>query len=257
MPRIWKVAILGVAVSVLGIAAVGLVAAQTDGDAVPGSGRLGNFVSRLAENLGISEKELEGALDQTQLDLIDDALAEGRLDEDRAAKARERIESGEGRGFFGGGFRNGDFGHSFDSSDFFSGGFGGEGFGHSFGMGASFDELAEFLGVESSVITDGLEAGQSLAEIAEANGKSRDELKSFLVAQFEEMLSGLDGKFGGKFETAPDMIDTIIDAIIDGEGFPFKGGSDGFHGGFRGGFPGHFGPKGDDKGDAPAEGTSF
>lgn len=252
MSRIWKVAILGIAVSVLGIAAVGLVAAQTGGDAVPGSERLGNFVSRLAENLGISEKELEGALDQTQLDLIDDALAEGRLDEEQAKAARERIESGEGWGFFGGGFRSGGFGHSFDSSvipDFF-GGFGGEGFGHGFGMGASFDELAEFLGVESSVITDGLEAGQSLAEIAEANGKSRDELKSFLVAQFEGMLSGLDGKFGGMFETAPDMIDTIIDAIIDGEGFPFKGG-------FRGGFPGHFGPKGSDTRNAPAEGTNF
>ncbi len=64
-------------------------------------------------------------------------------------------------------------------------------------QGIDVDALATFLGVTEDDIKADIQAGSSLAEIAEANGKTRDELKTFLVQQFE---AGLD---------------TIIDASRD------------------------------------------
>jgi hypothetical protein len=97
MTNIWKLAIGAGALIALAAATVGFVGAQTNGD---GSGPLGSFVSKLAANLGISEDELNSAIDETQLQMIDEALADGKIDEDQAAAARERVESGEG-GIFG------------------------------------------------------------------------------------------------------------------------------------------------------------
>jgi hypothetical protein len=78
-----------------------LATLQETGDS-PGDAAL----DTLAENLGITRDALDAALQQTALDLVDDALAEGRIDEDRASDLRERIESGEPFGLFGHGFGN-------------------------------------------------------------------------------------------------------------------------------------------------------
>jgi|GEM_PF-2866360 len=64
---------------------------------------------------------------------------------------------------------------------------GGPGMGRMHGVDA--DALATFLGVTADDIKADLQAGSSLAEIAEANGKTRVELKTFMVQQFE---AGLD-----------------------------------------------------------------
>lgn len=162
----WRIAIGILAVLVLAGTAVGIVAAQTDGEVpMPGKERLSNFISGLAENLGISQEELEEAIDQTQLDLVDDRVTAGDLTEEQADEIRERIESGEGPGFFGKGFRQ------------HGGGFlGGE-------------ALAEFLGVSSEELRQARADEQSLAQIAEANGVSRDDLIAFLVGQVEEQLA--------------------------------------------------------------------
>ena len=39
-----------------------------------------NFLDRLAENLGISREELDSTIDETQIELIDEAVADGRFD---------------------------------------------------------------------------------------------------------------------------------------------------------------------------------
>jgi hypothetical protein len=69
-------------------------------------------LDRLAENLGITRDQLDDALQQTALDMVDDALADGLIDEERAAALRERIESGEPFGLFGHGF-----GHFFGAGE--------------------------------------------------------------------------------------------------------------------------------------------
>lgn len=162
----WRIAIAVAAVLALAGTAVGIVAAQTDGEVpVPGKERLSNFISGLAENLGVSQEELEEAIDQTQFDRVDERVAAGDLSEEQADQIRERIESGEGSPFFGkGGRRHG------------GGGLGGE-------------ALAEFLGIAVEELREARADEQSLAQIAEANGVSRDDLIAFLVGQVEDKLT--------------------------------------------------------------------
>ena len=161
----WRIAIAVAALLALAGTAVGIVAAQTDGDVpVPGKERLSNLISGLAENLGVSQEELEEAIDQTQFDLVDDRVAAGDLTEEQADQIRERIESGEGPFFGKGGRRHG------------GGSLGGE-------------ALAEFLGISTEELREARADEQSLAQIAEANGVSRDDLITFLVGQVEEKLA--------------------------------------------------------------------
>ena len=166
MRRLWKLAIVGLAIVAIAGVAVGIVGAQTDGDpARPFS----NFLSRLAENLGISQEELEEAIDQTSVDIVDEKEAAGDLSTEQADRIRERIESGEGLPFFGR-FR-------FDFS---------KGFGR---LGVASDALADFLGINVDDLRTARADAQSLAQIAESNGVSRADLIAFLVGQTEQKLA--------------------------------------------------------------------
>ncbi|MDZ4277921.1 MAG: hypothetical protein U1B78_02155 [Dehalococcoidia bacterium] len=183
-----------------------------------GKDRLGeDFVARLAENLGIGQDQLEEAWRQTQLDLLDDAVAEGRIDEDRAAEIRERIESGE--------------------APFFP--IGGHGPHHG---RALFGEVAEFLGLDVEDVFQALQDGQSLAQIAQAQGVSAEDLTQFLLDEIQEYVNQMleDGKIDQAradeiLSNAPERVEELINR----EGLPEK--PFGEHGP-RGGFPG---PNGD------------
>jgi hypothetical protein len=65
------------------------------------------------------------------------------------------------------------------------------GHGHGFGGGHHVDAeaVATFLGITEDELKSELRDGSSLAAIAEAHGKSRDELKTFLIEQYT---AGLD-----------------------------------------------------------------
>lgn len=170
MRRLWKPAIVAVAVLALAVVAIGIVGAQTDGDPTR---PFSNFLSRLADNLGISETKLQEAIDQTSVDIVDEKEAAGDLTEEQAARIRERIASGEGLPFFGR-FR-------FDFS---------KGFGHGFGhLGVASDAVADFLGISVDDLRTARADAQSLAQIAEANGVSRADLIAFLVGQTEQKLA--------------------------------------------------------------------
>jgi hypothetical protein len=227
MSRIWKAVLTAIATLVVAGTVVGFVAAQTDGE-VPGKERFSNFVGRLAENLGITQEELEGAIDQTQLDIVDEKLADGTLTEEQAAEARERIESGEG-GFFGA------FGHGFRKG-FASG----HGFGH---LGAGLDDLAGLLEMSVDDLRAALADGQSLAQIAEAQGVGADKLTTFLLGELEARLA--EAVESGKIDQAraDEMLAGAperIDQLINHEGLPKSG-------------PHRFGPKGGEFG-APQHG---
>ncbi len=207
MSRMWKIGVAIVAVIALAGMAIGFVAAQTDSDPV---GPFSNFVSRLAENLGITEAELNEAIDQTSTDIVDEKEAAGDLTSEQADRIRERIASGEGRPFFGG------FGHRF-------GGFGGHGFGKSFGhLGAGLDDLAACLGVATAddlrtAFTD----GQSLAQIGADHGKSRDDVKVCVTAPLQERLDQAvaDGKIDqAKADEITQRLTKRLDDLIDGTG---------------------------------------
>lgn len=267
MLQMWKMTIALVAVLAIGAAAYGVVAAQTD-DGTPtatespeaeatatatedvadtptaeakddattpdegddatkeGDERTNKeelrdaYLARLAQELGISQQDLEGALTRTALAMLDQAVADGRISEDEAAKIRQRIESGDlvpiGPGF---GIRHG--GHMFAKG---------------FHLGVELSDLASFLGVDEQVVTDGLRNGQSLAQIAEASGKSRDELRAHLLSQLDERLSKAvaDGDITqAQADERRTEAESHIDDLIDREGFP---GPVFHHDGPRGGF---------------------
>ena len=220
---VWKIGIGVVVLITLAAATIGFVGAQTDDD---GNGPLGNFVGRLAENLGITQGELEGAIEQTHLDQVDAALAEGLITEEQAAQRREAIESGES--FFG------QRGHKMQRH--------GGGFGH----GA---DIAEFIGVTPEELRAAIEGGQSVVQVAEANGVSEQELTDYLLGEIEAKLD--EAVESGRIDqaTADEKLAGAAERIaecINREGPPehragfgsfreggrFQSGSGRFHGGF-------------------------
>lgn len=229
-----KFALVAIAFLALAGAAVGIVSAQTGGDATPTPSEettatpaadeeegeatpedketlRDRFLDELAERLGVSREQLDQALSDAALALVDQAVADGIITEEEAERIRERIEAGEFP-FFG-------FGHR---------GFDGHGGFHGLPFrcpGAKIDEIAEFLGVEPEVVRDGLQDGQSLGQIAEANGKSRDELRAFLLSQIEERLSQAVEDGDLTQERADELRERAaerIDDLIDREGLPFS-----------------------------------
>jgi len=213
MSNVWKMVLLVVAGLALAGAAIGIVAAQDNGTSTPDAtedaapadipadrqAAVDGYLAKLAENLGVAVDDLTGALKQTALDIVDEKVADGTLTEEQGADIRARIESGEGYLF-------GPFGRGFH-----------HGVGVGIGIGAKLDDLAEFLGVDIADIHDGLQNGQTLAEIAEANGKSADELSAFLLSNLEEKLNDAvannritQERADEILANAPDKIDELI-----------------------------------------------
>ena len=60
-------------------------------EVVPNAVSADHYLELLAGNLGITVEELEGALTQSHLDLIDEKVADGTITEEEAAEIIERI----------------------------------------------------------------------------------------------------------------------------------------------------------------------
>ena len=124
------------------------------------------FINRLAQNLGVTPDRLREALKQTALQQVDAAVAAGRLTPEEAQRARDRINSGTFPGF-------------------------GPGFGRGGPGGAlrvSHQGLAEFLGITPQQLRTEVQ-GKSLAQVAQAHGKTRDQLKQFIVSSAQTRLA--------------------------------------------------------------------
>lgn len=80
-------AVVGLAVGILG---VGPLATSAQEDERP----IDTFLAKVAEKLGVSQEDLTTAIRDAQLEMIDEAVAEGRLSEEMADRLRERIEEG-------------------------------------------------------------------------------------------------------------------------------------------------------------------
>lgn len=139
-----------------------------------------------AKQLGVSSSKLSDALKKALSDRVDAAVAAGRLTKAQGDELKQRINS-DAFPLFGGLER---------------------GFGH-FGFFGSIDAAASYLGLTEAQLHTELEGGKTLAQIAQAHGKSADGLIAALVdsakkrldeavaagrltkAQETEMLSGL------------------------------------------------------------------
>ncbi len=103
------------------------------------------------------------------------------------------------------------------------------------GFGASTDSLAADLGMTPEELTAAFESGQTLPEIAEANGVDLDELFAQRAADIEDHLDDAVAE-GDLTEEQADRIEEMIAGFADGE----RSFGPGRFGGERGGMP--FGP---------------
>lgn len=125
------------------------------------------YLEKLAANLGVDVQKLKDAIKTTNLQTLDEKVADGSIPQDKADDLRSRIESGDAF-FFGIGGHGGPGGER-----------GGRGFGGP-GMGMDQAALATFLGIDGATLRTELQT-KSLATVAADHGKSRDELKAFLT----------------------------------------------------------------------------
>ncbi len=185
-----RLMMIAAAVVVLGLATVAIGGAMTS--AQEGDGPIGSFLAKVADKLGISEEELETAIDEARTETIDEAVAEGRLTEEQAERARE---SGFPlrRRFRGAGEHK----------------------------GYVIEAAAQVLSMSQEELKDELKDGNSLAEIVEAQGMTVDDFKAELLIQLQALLDS-DEADGTLTQEQADRIfgcaEEKIDSILSGEG---------------------------------------
>jgi uncharacterized protein YidB (DUF937 family) len=195
------------AVLLAAIAVVGVVRAQSPSPAGPGangqaqSGHRGalldGFLNALAQNLGISRPTLDNALKTTAKQQIDQAVAAGRIPQDRADQIKQRIDSGQ--------FPFGPGGMGF--------GRGGEGFGAMRACRSSAEQaVTSTLGVSASDLRQARQNGQTLDQIAQQHGKTAQDVRTAVSGA---MKSCLDQQVQqGKLTS--DQEQRILDRIANG-----------------------------------------
>jgi polyhydroxyalkanoate synthesis regulator phasin len=190
MKRLLKIA---AAVVVLGLAAVAVGGAVTS--AQGGDDPFGGFLSKVAAKLGISEDKLKSAIDDAQVETIDEAVASGRITQEQADRMKERVAEGDSLLPFGGPHRGPE------------------------GARVLPDAAAQALGITQDELMTELKDGKSLAEVAEAKGMSVDDFKAALLTQVKAQLDSLvaDGTLTQAqadrvMQSTRDNIDSIVNA---------------------------------------------
>lgn len=236
MTRSRKLWIGAAAAVVLVLAGAGAVLAQTP---TPGpSGK--TFLDRVAEKLGIDTPKLQQAIKDAGTDDLNEKVANGDLTQQQADGLQQGLDKRVDNGAFG--FGRGP-------------GMGGpKGFGFEFGIGIGDEgqKLADFLGIPLDQLKTELSAdGATLATIAQAHGKSRDDLKGFITSETKAKLDQAvsDQKLtqkqaDGIMSTLNDHVDKLIDAPM------------GSHRKFRGRFGAGGGPSAPRSGDATPQASS-
>jgi hypothetical protein len=214
----WILAVAGV-VAVAAIGA-GAVMAQT-----PGTSTGTSLLDRVAQKLGIDTPKLQNAITSARTDQIDEAVKNGDLTQKQADALKQRLSQAPNNGGFPG----------FGSKGF--GGPGGMGRGLGFDLRSASTQLAQFLGItEAQLKTELTASDATLATVAQAHGKSRDDLKTFITDTAKSTLdtSVKNGDITQKVEDAAlSQLSQHIDQLIDSKFFSGMGKGFGF-GGHRG-----------------------
>lgn len=126
------------------------------------------FLEKLAGNLGVSFDQLKQAMKTTELQIVDEMAADGKLTPDQAQKLKDKINSGQGLGLgrFLGAYRRGRI------------------------DGARLQRLkagivksaATAIGVQPRDLVKELKAGESIADVAAEHNVSLDVVKAQLTS---------------------------------------------------------------------------
>ena len=163
-----RLMMIAAAVAVLGLATVAIGGAITS--AQEGDGPIGTLLSKVADKLGVSEEELQTAFDEARDETIDEKVAEGLLTEEQAERLKERAAEG---------------GLLFPRPS-------GEGGFHprqgacQRGTGLVIEAATQVLDMTKEELVEELKDGNSLAQVAEAEGV--DEFEAELLEQVKVQL---------------------------------------------------------------------
>jgi hypothetical protein len=198
------------------------------------------IINDAAGRLHVSSSALSSALKQAFDDQIDAAVKAGRLTKQQGDALKARVDKGQAPlpGQFGFGFGFGFGGHRFVRP---GGMFGPRYAGGMFGAGLR--TITSYLGITQAQLQSALASGKSLAQIAQAHGKTADGLVAALVAVTK---ARLDKAVAAKHLTAAQekailarMQDFIKSAVNGTAPHPWSFGMP-HHGGFGFGSPHHF-----------------
>jgi hypothetical protein len=196
------------------------------------------IVDDAAGTLGVAPAKLSDALKKALENQVDAEVTAGKLTQAQADAIKKGIEDGT-QPLFGGGPGGPDEHFRHHGEGFGFGLFGGP------GLAAGLDEIATYLNLKPDELRTQLESGKSLADIATAQGKTADGLKSAITDAATKRLDAAvtAGKLTKEQEQKVlDELAAHLDDFINGVRGP---------GAFRDGFRDHGG-----KGDCPDTGTA-
>jgi hypothetical protein len=158
------------------------------------------IVNDAAKTLGVSPSKLSAAIKKAIRDRIDAAVADGRITKAQGEELNQRIESDDfplfGPPVFGPHFPG--------VHPFFHG----------------LDAAANYLGLSEAALRSRLNSGQTLAQIAKAEGKSVDGLKAALVKDVKDKLGAAvrDGRLSKDEEQrALKDLESRIDDLVNAQ----------------------------------------
>lgn len=152
----------------------------------------GKTAAEIAVEQGVSVDDLQAALVEAATERIDRAVADDRLDADRAAQLKAELDD-----------RISEMINSTPGDRL------GHHHGHRGARGERAEALAEFLGLTTDDLRAAFSEGLTLAEVAEDQGVSEDDLVAFLLEQLEARLG--QAVENGRFD-ADDVEDKLADA---------------------------------------------
>lgn len=176
------------------------------------------FINDVAKRLNVSPTQLSAAVRAALIDRIDAAVKDGKITQAQANKLEQRLDKGGRLPFFFGGPGGGlglGLGRGFGARHGF--------FGRPFG-GGSLQAAASYLGVSNSQLMSDLASGKSLAQVAQAHGKSVSGLEQALISAETKSLAQLESH--GTITKAQEQkilgrLSTRIDKLVNGKGVGF------------------------------------
>jgi hypothetical protein len=205
---------LAIGIAALAVIGGGGAAIAASGSSSP-SGQ--SFLDSVARHLGISSQKLEDATKAAAIDQVDAALKNGKMTQAQADELKAHIESGEFPPFLGPGLF---FDHRFGPK-------GGDFHGGPPLFGDKLSTAADYLGLTEAQLRTKLNSGQTLAQIAKAQGKSVDGLKQTILADAKKKLDQLvkDGELTqGEADAMYARLQSHVDDLVQHGMFRF-----GFH----------------------------
>ncbi len=207
---------LGIAGALVAAALVGgtLISAALAAPSSPGSSASGanladgeyceTWQKAFADELGVSVDDLLPAAKAASIAAVDAAVAAGDLTEERATALKEKINAAEGNG-----------------CRFFGHPFAGIGHGVKVHLGALLNVAADALGMQPGELVQALRSGDSLQDVATAQGKDYDTVKQ---AIHDAVKTKLDAAVADGLDQAraDEILSKLDEALASGD-FPAMG----------------------------------